>query len=640
MFSVKKSENNPLLLPDTNEPWQAEAVFNWCPLQEKKFTRLVYRAVSASEFSHNVNLSVSTIGYAETKDFVSFTDRHQIIFPEYDWEKFGCEDPRMVKIGKKYYIFYTALSGFPFGAENIKVALAITEDFKHFEKHLVTPFNAKAMTLFPQKINGKFTAILSVDTDNPPSKVSIIQFDKEEDIWNQEVWLKWYSEIEKHRIDLRRFETDHIEVGAPPVKTKKGWLLIYSHIQNYFKQHKPGFYSEDTIFGVEAILFDLKDPMKIVGHSEGAIFSPNESYEKFGEVPGVIFPSGAVIKDKNLEIYYGGADTVCCRATVNLKNLLASLLPDAMDKFVKRYDKNPILELRPESIWENYAVFNPGTFQDGQVINIIYRAMAFDHTSVFGLATSRNGFKIDSRLNQAIYRPRADFEKKKQPGNSGCEDPRLTLLAGQVYITYTAYNGVDLPRVALSHLSLSDFRKKKWNWSEPVLISPEKVDDKDACIFPEKINGKYLLIHRINNDICADFLDSLDSIKNIVLSGTPIVLPRLGMWDSDKVGITAPPIKTKKGWLLLYHGVSKSRHTYRVGAILLDLKNPFEVIGRTNQPIFEPREKYELEGQVPNVVFPCGTALIKDKLFIYYGGADTVIGVAVASLKKLLSIFD
>jgi len=248
--------------------------------------------------------------------------------------------------------------------------------------------------------------------------------------------------------------------------------------------------------------------------------------------------------------------------------------------------------------------------------------------------------KINSRLDQPIYSPRADFESKKQSGNSGCEDPRLTVIDDQIYMCYTAYNGVDLPRVALSHISISDFRNKNWNWSEPVLISPDKVDDKDACIFPEKVSGKYLLIHRIGSDICADFLDSLDPLPSIPLVGTPIILPRVGMWDSEKVGISAPPVKTKKGWLLIYHGVSKSRHTYKVGAVLLDLKNPFLVIGRTDSPIFEPREKYELEGQVPNVVFPCGVALIKDKLFIYYGGADSVIGVAVASIKKLLSMFD
>jgi predicted GH43/DUF377 family glycosyl hydrolase len=640
MFFVKRSINNPLIVPDADEPWQAEAVFNWCPFQEKGFTRFVYRAMSAKEFSHNVNLSVSVIGYAETKDFVNFTSRRQIIFPEYDWEKFGCEDPRMVKIGKKYYIFYTALSDYPFDANSIKVALAITEDFEHFEKHLITPFNAKAMTLFPQKINDKFTAILSVDTDNPPSKISIIQFDKEEDMWNKEIWTKWYKDIDKYRIDPRRFDTDHIEVGAPPIKTKKGWLLIYSHIQNYFKEHKQGFYSEDTVFGIEALLLETENPTKIIGKSRGAIFSSNESYEKFGKVPGVVFPSGALIKNKDLEIYYGGADMVCCLATVNLENLLASLSSGNMDKFIKRYDKNPILLPKPENAWENYAVFNPGAFQDGKTINIVYRAMSSENTSFFGLVTSKDGLKINSRLDQPIYSPRADFESKKQPGNSGCEDPRLTLLNDQIYMCYTAYDGINLPRVAISHISLLDFRNKNWNWSNPVLISPDKVDDKDACIFPEKIDGKYLLIHRIGNDICADFLESIDPLPEISMTGTPIVLPRLGMWDSEKVGLTAPPIKTKKGWLLLYHGVSKSRHTYRVGAVLLDLKNPFLVIGRTDQPIFEPREKYELEGQVPNVVFPCGTALIKDKLFIYYGGADSVIGVATASLKKLLSMFD
>ncbi|MGB8816030.1 MAG: hypothetical protein WCC74_02230 [Minisyncoccia bacterium] len=640
MFSVKKSINNPLLEPDTNEPWQAEAVFNWCPVQDKKVTRFVYRAMSAREFSYNVNLSVSTIGYAETKDYINFTDRRQIIFPEYEWEKFGCEDPRMVKIGKKYYIFYTALSNHPFDANSIKVALAITEDFQHFEKHLITPFNAKAMTLFPEKINGKFTAILSVDTDNPPAKISMIQFDKEEDMWNSQIWKKWYSEIEKYRIDPRRFDTDQVEIGAPPIKTKKGWLLIYSHIQNYFKKHKEGFYSEDVSFGVEAMLLDKNNPTKILGKSKGAIFSDGESYEKFGKVPNIVFPSGALIKKKDLEIFYGGADTVCCQAKVNLENLLASLLPGAMDKFVKRYDGNPILLLKPENAWENYAVFNPGAFQDGKIINIVYRSMSTDGTSFFGLATSRNGLKINSRLDHPIYSPRADFESKKQPGNSGCEDPRLTLLDGQIYMCYTAYDGVDLPRVALSHISLLDFRNQNWNWSEPVLISPNNVDDKDACIFPEKIDGKFLLIHRINGDICADFLHSPKSIEEATLLGTPIILPRPGMWDNEKVGLAAPPIKTKKGWLLLYHGISKSHHTYRVGAVLLDLKNPTLVIGRTSQPIFEPREKYELEGQVPKVVFPCGLAFIKDKLFIYYGGADSVVGVATASIKKLLSMFD
>jgi predicted GH43/DUF377 family glycosyl hydrolase len=128
----------------------------------------------------------------------------------------------------------------------------------------------------------------------------------------------------------------------------------------------------------------------------------------------------------------------------------------------------------------------------------------------------------------------------------------------------------------------------------------------------------------------------LDIIKGPLEIATPILLPRKGMWDSEKVGITAPPIKTKKGWLLLYHGVSSNHHTYRVGLALLDLKNPLDVIARASQPIFQPETSYEKMGVVSNVVFPCGTTVRKGKLFVYYGGADDVVGVATVPLKKLL----
>ena len=109
------------------------------------------------------------------------------------------------------------------------------------------------------------------------------------------------------------------------------------------------------------------------------------------------------------------------------------------------------------------------------------------------------------------------------------------------------------------------------------------------------------------------------------------------MWDSKKVGVSAPPIKTKKGWLVLYHGISEDG-VYRVGAILARLDNPAEIIARTDESIFEPRLPFEKEGQVPNVVFPCGASVIKDTLYMYYGGADQVVGVASIKMEKLLGI--
>jgi len=136
-------------------------------------------------------ISMSVIGHASSDDGIEFDNRLPFIVPEESWEKYGCEDPRVTKLDGKYYIFYTALSEFPFRAEGIKVAVAISKDLETIEeRHLVTPFNAKAMAMFPEKINGKTVVIFGVNTDNPPAKIAIAEFDKEEDLWNEKIWNK------------------------------------------------------------------------------------------------------------------------------------------------------------------------------------------------------------------------------------------------------------------------------------------------------------------------------------------------------------------------------------------------------------------------------------------------------------------
>jgi predicted GH43/DUF377 family glycosyl hydrolase len=638
MFIVTRSHHNPLLTPNTNYPWEAEAVFNWSPVKDSKDprkTHVVYRAMSVPELHLGVTMSVSTIGYASTKNGIDFPDRRQLIAPEYEWEKYGCEDPRVTYLDGTYYIFYTAIGKYPPGSEDIKVAVATTKDFKTIdEKHLVTPFDSKAMTLFPEKINGKYVVALSVNTDKPPAKIAFAEFDRIEDIWNHDLWKTWYQELDKHSIDPRRSPYDHVEVGSQPIKTEQGWLLIYSHIENYFASAQ----NFVKVFGIEALLLDLHDPRKIIGKTRGPMFVDQETYEKFGQTPQLVFPSGALLFNDKLQIFYGAADTVCAVASIHLNDLLLNLRPDAMNTYLTRYEKNPILLPRPQNAWEAKAVFNPGVLAIGDTTYIIYRAMSGDNTSLFGYALTRDGYTIEERRNLPCYVPREEFEMKKNPGgNSGCEDPRLTLLGDTIYMCYTAYNGIDLPRVALTSISYDDFKNELWNWKKPVLISPPNVDDKDACIFPEIIRGKYLILHRVKNDICADYVDSLEPGKVMLSSATPILLPRHGMWDGDKVGITAPPIKTEKGWLLLYHGVSSNHHTYRVGMALLDLEDPTKVIARAATPIFEPKEKYEMEGQVPNVVFPCGLVQRDGMIFVYYGGADSVVALATVPLKKLLS---
>jgi predicted GH43/DUF377 family glycosyl hydrolase len=305
--------------------------------------------------------------------------------------------------------------------------------------------------------------------------------------------------------------------------------------------------------------------------------------------------------------------------------------------YFKRFKGNPILSPKSEHPWEAKAVFNPATISIGNKIHILYRTSSNDNTSCFGYASIKNGFDIIERLAEPVYVPREEFENKKiSNANSGCEDPRLTKIGKNLYVCYTAFDGIGPPRVAISSITEKDFVAHKWNWEKPVLITPAGFDDKDTCLFPEKLPGGYFILHRLGNEICGDYFKTLDFKNESVKKCIRIIGPRMNSWDSAKVGITAPPIKTKYGWLLLYHGVSKSHSAYRVGALLLDLKDPAIVLARSTDPIFEPVESYEKFGVVNNVVFPCGM-VVKDKLlYIYYGGADTVIGVATMELDIIL----
>ena len=629
---IERSDNNPVLKPNKRQSWEAEAVFNGCPTEKGGQIYLLYRALSLPHYhsSAQTKMMISEIGIAESKGGVHFKNRKQFIIPEHPWERFGCEDPRVTKLGDKYYIFYTALSTYPFKAEGIRVGLAISKDLETIEeKHLVTPFNAKGMALFPEKIKGKIWAILTVHTDQPPSKICLASFNKEEDIWSEDYWEKWHRNFEKHSLSLKRELRDHVEVGAPPIKTKYGWLLIYSYIKNYFSPQK--------LFTIEAVLLDLNNPSKIIARTEAPILTPEEYYEKFGLVPNIVFPSGAIIKEDWLYFYYGATDTTCCLAFVKLSSLLSQMLEkDKRNVKLSRARRNPIIVPEKKHPWESKATFNPGVLYLKGVVHLVYRAMSEDNTSVFGYATSRNGIRIDYRLSQPIYTPRESFEQKLKPGgNSGCEDPRLTEIGDKIYMCYTAFDGKNSSRVALTWIKTEDFLNQQWRWAKPVLISPPNIDDKDALIFPKKFNGKYVIVHRNGDDIDLAFNSNLDFKGDTWLGEYRWLAPRKGWWDSKKVGAAAPPIETEEGWIFLYHGVSEDG-IYRVGAALLDLKNPIKIIGRTDSPILEPETSYEKEGQVSNVVFPCGTALIGKTLFVYYGAADKVIGVATITLKKLL----
>lgn len=627
MFTVTRSTKNPLISASKERPWEASAAFNWSPVRDGKSIHVAYRAVSDIELLREPRIRTSIIARATSKDGETFSDRAPFVSPREEWEKFGCEDPRVTKLGSTYYTFYTALSTYPFSADGIKVAVALSKDMKTAtERHLVTPFNAKAMTLFPEKINGKFGALLTVNSDLPPSTIAYAEFDKVEDMWSPEFWHSWKGNLESHALNLRRGNGDHVEIGAAPLKTDHGWLLVYSHINHYT--------TGTPVFGIEAALLDLKNPRKVIGRTKGPFMVPEEYYELTGFVPNIVFPSGALIEGDRLDVYYGGADTHCAKASIPLQSLLKAIVPDSKKLFT-RFPGNPIISPREGKDWEAGGTLNPAAIDIKGKVHLLYRAATKDNVSTFGYAASKDGFIIDERSDGPIYSARTDFEGKGRDKGAGCEDPRIVEIEGRLYMTYTAYDGTT-PRVSVTSIAKEDFIKRRWNaWTIPEAISGPGIPNKDACIIPEKIRGEYFVFHRVETSICGDTFASLDFSQVKINRCIALLSPRKGMWDGKKVGLAGPPIKTTQGWLAFYHGISETG-TYRVGAALLGLKEPSIVLARTAAPIFEPQASYELEGVVSRVVFPCGTIVRKGVVYLYYGAADKVICVATAKLSAIL----
>ncbi|NOZ70950.1 MAG: glycosidase [Chloroflexi bacterium] len=316
-----------------------------------------------------------------------------------------------------------------------------------------------------------------------------------------------------------------------------------------------------------------------------------------------------------------------------------------------RHPSSPILTPNPEQTWESGAVFNPGATRgpDGQIY-LLYRAVNSAYTrfpdrhgydnyvSSIGCASSEDGIHF-SRFPYPVIAPSETYERY------GCEDPRVSrvnFVDHPLYlITYTALSTPAFSgqgdRVALA--STEDFR----TFQKHGIIIPE-LQNKDTVIFPELVAGRVAMLHRVMPDIQIVYLDSLDALMSpdeefwrkyrANLHNFVVMRPTFE-WESDKIGGGCPPIKTEKGWLFIYHA-KDDKGIYRVGAALLDLDAPDRVIARSPIPILEPETDYERFGDVDNVVFPQGAVVIEDILYIYYGAADKVCGLATAPLAELV----
>lgn len=282
-----------------------------------------------------------------------------------------------------------------------------------------------------------------------------------------------------------------------------------------------------------------------------------------------------------------------------------------------RHPESPILYPNPLNQWESMNVFNCAVVKHNGLFHMHYRAQGVDFISHIGYAVSDDGIRWNRLQNPVLspHRGREDYR--------GVEDPRVTVINDIFYMTYTAY-GINsfYPMVARSENLIT--------WED---IGPmERAENKDHVLFPEKINGRYAILHRRPPDIWIGFSDDLINWTDHQV----IMSPRSDNgWDSLRIGGNGVPIKTDHGWLLFYHGYTEER-IYRQSVALLDLGDPTKVIHRPKDHIMEPYETWEMKGDVANVIFSCSNNVVGDELYFYYGGADRLIGLATAKFVDIL----
>ena len=336
-----------------------------------------------------------------------------------------------------------------------------------------------------------------------------------------------------------------------------------------------------------------------------------------------------------------------------------------MDKSLEVNKLGIILE-PTQNYFETKAVLNPGSYQEGDFVHLFYRAIDEESKSSIGYAKLKGPTEVVERWDAPFITRLHEHESQ------GVEDPRIVKIENTYYMTYVVHDGKNAITAYATSRDLKHFEER-------AIISPEityeeagdlmqegKLKDryfmfeayyeqfaakdvliweKDIFLFPKKINGRYALIHRVLPDIQILYFDDFKQLEDenfwreyLKQLDKYVVLENKYWFESRNIGGGAPPVETKDGWLLIFHTVeelNKSR-IYRASAALLDREDPLKVIGRLDYPLFAPEEEWEKTGFVNNVVFPTGTAIFGEDLYIYYGAADRVIAAAKVNLNHLL----
>ncbi|TVQ93283.1 MAG: pesticidal protein Cry7Aa [Bacteroidetes bacterium] len=330
--------------------------------------------------------------------------------------------------------------------------------------------------------------------------------------------------------------------------------------------------------------------------------------------------------------------------------------------------KHGILLSKTDLEFENEGVLNPAIIRQGDNVHIYYRAVSTGNHSTLGYCRLDGPLTIAERWEKPFMVPEFDYESQ------GVEDARITKIDDVFYMTYTGYDGINARGALATSRDLKHFEKHGLiappvTYAEFVSIveSSNKVNeeywlnqkfyyqstdkekkkllwDKNIIFFPRRINNKLVFLHRLRpgiqlvtvkntQELTREFW--LDYFRNL---HKHIVLDPLHKHESAYIGGGCPPIETPQGWLIIYHGVEKTEKglVYSACAALLDIDNPARELARLPYALFSPEYDWELTGEVNNVVFPTGTALFGNTLFVYYGAADSHVATASVKLADLV----
>lgn len=329
--------------------------------------------------------------------------------------------------------------------------------------------------------------------------------------------------------------------------------------------------------------------------------------------------------------------------------------------------KHGVILEKTDAGFENEGVLNPAVQQEGDSIHLFYRAVSKGNYSSIGYSKLKGPLAVEERFDVPVLFPQVEYE------SHGIEDPRITKIDDQYYMSYTAFDGVNaMGTLALSkdlvhfekygiivpQVTYDEFKHlvgfvkeingkyERFNNRNNLLTIPDKkilVWDKNLIFFPRRIQGHLFFLHRIKPDIQIVGVKALEELTKdfweqyLIHIRENIVISSKYDHEASYVGGGCPPIETEAGWLIIYHGVydTPKGFVYNACAALLDLDNPQTELSRLPYALFSPEYQWELNGEVNNVCFPTGTALFEDTLYIYYGAADERIACASLSLSAL-----